>query len=75
MPKETPNVSMSGWFATATPEECDAMSALQLDYRFSGDHLGSVWWIHLQELDFKHNCQTLRHIRDRRSMQETNFTK
>jgi origin recognition complex subunit 2 len=55
MSKESPKISMAEWFATATPEKCDAMSALQLDYRFSGDHLGSVWWLQLQELDFKHN--------------------
>jgi hypothetical protein len=48
-------LSMSEWFQHhASPEEADAMSALQLDYRFQGDNFGSRWWIHLQRLGFQH---------------------
>lgn len=45
---------MEEWFTHATPEERDAMSALQLDYQFSGDSLGSKWWILMQEMGFVH---------------------
>lgn len=48
-------LSMKDWFQNhASREEADAMTALQLDYRFQGDSFGSMWWIHLQRLGFKH---------------------
>jgi origin recognition complex subunit 2 len=47
-------ISMQEWFEKATPEQCDAMSALQLDYRFERDHL-NMWWRFFQELGFHHN--------------------
>jgi origin recognition complex subunit 2 len=49
---------MNEWFRHAQPEVCDAMSALQLDYRFEGDPLGTVWWLYLQQLQFTHNGRT-----------------
>lgn len=49
---------MELWFSKATASERDALSALQLLYRFQGDSLGSQWWIHLQVLGFKHNGLT-----------------
>jgi origin recognition complex subunit 2 len=49
---------MDKWFANAKVVERDALSALQLLYRFQGDNLGNQWWIHLQSLGFKHNGTT-----------------
>ncbi|KAG7360072.1 origin recognition complex subunit 2 [Nitzschia inconspicua] len=47
--------SMTDWFQKhASQEEADAMTALQLDYRFQGDNFGTMWWIHFQRLGFKH---------------------
>lgn len=46
---------MDEWFAKATIAERDALSALQLLYRFQGDNLGNLWWVHLQALGFRHN--------------------
>jgi hypothetical protein len=46
---------MNEWFQTCTPEQADAMSARQLDYRFQQDNLGSVWWLAFQQLGFQHN--------------------
>lgn len=45
---------MEEWFQQASFEECDAMTALQLDYRFEGDNFASMWWMLFQELEFKH---------------------
>ena len=46
---------MDGWFSSkkTTPAERDAMSAIQLEYRFQGDNLGSIWWLIFQSLGFK----------------------
>ena len=48
------SISMDEWFRQATAEECDNMSALQLEYQFKGDNLGS-WWAVLQQVGFTHN--------------------
>lgn len=65
MPKEATKdstssqpLSMEEWFRTATQDERDAMTALQLEYRFLGDNLSSMWWLHLQGLEFKHHAPT-----------------
>lgn len=54
------NITMDEWFSSkaTTPAESDAMSALQLEYQFHGDNLGSLWWLILQSLGFKHNGTT-----------------
>lgn len=52
--KVASEVSMPDWFASATPVQRDAMTALQLDYQFTGDNLGSQWWIFLQKMGFVH---------------------
>jgi len=49
---------MDLWFSKAKIVERDALSALQLLYRFQGDNLGNLWWIHLQSMGFKHNGTT-----------------
>eukprot|EP00934_Nitzschia_sp_Nitz4_P002418 Nitzschia sp. Nitz4//scaffold38_size140716//131879//133552//NITZ4_003177-RA/size140716-processed-gene-0.48-mRNA-1//1//CDS//3329550168//2413//frame0 len=54
-PESAEDVSMKNWLQRVTPEERDAMSAYQLDYRFQGDNFSSMWWLHLQELGVKHN--------------------
>jgi len=51
-------VTMDAWFSKVTAAERDAMSAMQLDYRFRGDNLGSEWWLALQSLGFQHNGTT-----------------
>lgn len=47
--------AMECWFRQATSEQCDTMSSMQLEYKFDGDHFGSVWWLAFQDLGFKHN--------------------
>ena len=43
------------WFEdVAGPDARDAMTALQLDYRFDGDTFAGTWWVHLQNLGFVH---------------------
>mmetsp|Transcript_38351 Transcript_38351/g.92766 ORF Transcript_38351/g.92766 Transcript_38351/m.92766 type:complete len:583 (+) Transcript_38351:1-1749(+) len=46
--------AMEKWFQQASSEQCDAMLALQLDYRFEGDVFASLWWSHFQKLGFRH---------------------
>ena len=47
---------MEEWFETvATQEQADAMTSRQLDYEFTGDNLGSTWWLTLQKLGFQYN--------------------
>ncbi|KAL3945850.1 MAG: hypothetical protein SGBAC_000001 [Bacillariaceae sp.] len=45
---------MEKWFQQASSEQCDAILALQLDYRFEGDVFASLWWSHFQTLGFRH---------------------
>ncbi|CAJ1940254.1 unnamed protein product [Cylindrotheca closterium] len=45
---------MEKWFQEASSEQCDAMLALQLDYRFEGDVFASLWWSHFQKIGFRH---------------------
>ena len=44
--------AMNEWFRNASPEECDAMTAIQLDYRFVGDDFRIEWWVHAEALGF-----------------------
>jgi origin recognition complex subunit 2 len=45
---------MEEWFQNASSEECDAMLALQLDYRFEGDQFATHWWMLFRQLGFEH---------------------
>jgi origin recognition complex subunit 2 len=50
-----PTKTMTEWFQkNSHSAQADAMKALQLDYRFDGDTFGSMWWLHLQHVGFKH---------------------
>ena len=51
---ETTTTTMSEWLLQASNEEYDILTSWQLGYRFTGDNFGSKWWIHLQQLGFKH---------------------
>ena len=55
MSKDTLRISREEWVKTATSEQCDAMTAMLLDYRFEGDNLISMWWKIFRELGFKHD--------------------
>jgi origin recognition complex subunit 2 len=52
--EQASSISMDEWFNQATAEECDNMSALQLEYLFKGDVFGK-WWTVLLQVGVKHN--------------------
>ena len=50
---------MDEWFQDASPSECEAMTALHLDYRFEADDFRTQWWplaepLGLTRIDFYH---------------------
>ena len=52
-------MSMKDWFLQSTLEECDAMSAIQLEYRFKGDNMGNMWWKVFQEVGFTYTSDQM----------------
>lgn len=54
-----PDCEMNQWFRDASPSECEAMTALHLDYRFEADDFRTQWWplaepLGLTRIDFYH---------------------
>ena len=43
---------MNEWFLNASPKECGAMTAIQLDYRFEADNFRTEWWTYAERLGF-----------------------
>ena len=54
IPKTQPsyNSEMNEWFENAGTKECEAMTAIQLDYRFEPDDFRTEWWGHAELLGF-----------------------
>ena len=43
---------MNEWFRDASSKECEAMTAMQLDYRFEADEFRTQWWPLAEHLGF-----------------------
>jgi origin recognition complex subunit 2 len=54
----SPATLMDEWYQTMPAAAQDAMTSLQLDYRFDGDTFAGTWWVHLQSLGFRHKNHT-----------------